>query len=60
MSKQKHKREAHMGKERELLAKRQILEREAHDILDQLDAIFFKIAQVNAEIEEQRERQVVQ
>ena len=58
--KQKHKREAHMGKERELLAKRLILEKEGHAILDQLDAVFFKIAQVNAEIEEQREKQVIE
>ena len=49
-----------MGKERELLAKRAILEKEAHAIHDRLDAVFFKIAQVNAEIEEQREKQVIQ
>ncbi len=50
----------HMMHERRLLAKKAILKKEAMSKYDELDAIFFKIAQVNAEIEEQRERQVVQ
>ncbi len=58
--KQKHKREGHMGKERELREKRRILINDAKDLHDELDAIFFKIAQVNKEIEEQVEKQVVE
>ena len=50
----------HMMHERRLLAKRAIFVKEAQEIFDQLDAVFFKIAEVNAEIEEQREKQVVQ
>ena len=46
--------------ERRLLIKKQLLEKEARQILDQLDAVFFKIAEVNAEIEEQREKQVIE
>ena len=51
---------AHMMHERRLRAKRLILEQEAKVKYDELDAVFFKIAQVNAEIEEQREKQVIQ
>ena len=49
-----------MGKERELRKKLRILNSDARDLYDELDAIFFKIAQVNAEIEEQVQKQVVE
>jgi len=50
---------AHMGKERELLAKRRMLEEDARKKYDELDVIFQKIWEVNKEIEEQREKQIV-
>jgi len=50
---------AHMGKERELLAKRRMLEEDARKKYDELDVIFQKIWEVNKEIEEQREKQII-
>jgi len=47
----------HMMHERRLREKRRMLEQDAKDLYDELDAIFFKIAQVNNEIEEQIEKQ---
>jgi len=50
---------AHMGKERELLAKRQMLEQEARKKYDELDVIFQQIHETDKKIEEQREKQIV-
>jgi len=50
---------AHMGKERELLAKRRMLEEDARKKYDELDVIFQKIWEVNKLIEEQREKQII-
>lgn len=49
---------AHMGKERELLAKRRMLEQDARKKYDELDIIFQQIAETNAKIEEQIQKQV--
>ena len=49
----------HMGKERELLAKRQMLEQEAHKKYDELDVIFQQIVETDKKIEEQRQKQQV-
>jgi len=49
----------HMAQERELLAKRQMLEQEARKKYDELDVIFQQIWETNAKIEEQREKQIV-
>lgn len=48
---------AHMGKERELLAKRRMLEQDARKKYDELDAIFQQIVETDKKIEEQREKQ---
>jgi len=48
-----------MGKERELLAKRQMLEQEARKKYDELDVIFQQIHETDKKIEEQREKQIV-
>ena len=50
----------HMGKERELLAKRQMLKQRAHKKYDELEIIFQQIAETDAKIEEQREKQVIE
>jgi len=50
---------AHMGKERELLAKRQMLEQEARKKYDELDIIFQQIHETDKKIEEQREKQII-
>ena len=49
----------HMGKERELLALRRILERDAQRKYDELDLIFQRLADTKAKIEEQRQKQQV-
>ena len=49
----------HMGKERELLAKRRMLEQDAHKKYDELDVIFQKIVETDKKIEEQREKQYI-
>ena len=48
----------HMAQERELLAKRQMLEQEARKKYDELDAIFQRIHETDQKIEEQREKQM--
>ena len=48
-----------MGIERELLAKRQMLEQEAHKKYDELDIIHQRIVETKAEIEKAREKQQV-
>jgi len=48
---------AHMGKEREYLALRRILEQKAHQLYDELDLIFQQIVETKAKIEEQRQKQ---
>ena len=48
----------HMAQERELLAKRQMLEQDARKKFDELDVIFQQIVETNTKIEEQREKQV--
>lgn len=50
-------RAAHMGKERELLAKRRMLEQKAYQKYDELDEIFQKIVETDTKIEEQRQKQ---
>jgi len=50
-------RSAHMGKERELLAKRRMLEQIARNKYDELDEIFQQITETDEKIEEQREKQ---
>ena len=50
-------RSRYMGIERELLAKRQMLEQEAHKKYDELDIIHQRIMETNAEIEKARENQ---
>ena len=50
----------HMGRERELLAKRQMLEQDAHKKYDELDIIHQRICETNAEIEKAREKQVLE
>ena len=50
---------AHMGKERELLARRRMLEQDAYKKYDELDAIFQQITETNLKIEEQRQKQQV-
>ena len=47
----------HMAQERELLAKRRMLEAEAKKKYDELDAIFQKIHETDLKIEEQRDKQ---
>ena len=47
----------HMGRERELLAKRQMLEQEAHKKYYELDVIFQELMETNKKIEEQRQKQ---
>lgn len=47
----------HMSQERELLAKRQMLEQEARKKYDELDEIFQQITETNVKIEEQRQKQ---
>ena len=49
----------HMAQERELLAKRAMLEDEARKKYDELDVIFQQIHETNLKIEEQREKQIV-
>ena len=49
---------AHMGKERELLAKRRILEQNAYQKYDELDEIFQQIVETDKKIEEQRQKQI--
>ena len=49
---------AHMGKERELLAKKRMLEQDARKKYDELDEIFQQIAEVTNKIEEQILKQV--
>jgi len=46
-----------MAQERELLAKRRMLEAEAKKKYDELDAIFQKIHETDLKIEEQRDKQ---
>jgi len=46
-----------MGIERELLAKRRMLEQDAHKKYDELEVIFQQIWETNKKIEEQREKQ---
>jgi len=46
-----------MGKERELLAKRRMLEQIARNKYDELDEIFQQITETDEKIEEQREKQ---
>jgi len=53
-------RSRHMGIERELLAKRQMLEQDAHKKFDELEVIFQQIVETDKEIEEQREKQVTE
>ena len=48
---------AHMGKERELLAKKQMLEQDARQKYDELDEIFQQIHETDQKIEEQRQKQ---
>ena len=48
---------SHMGKERELLAKRQMLEQQAQKKYDELDEIFQKLADTKADIEHHRRKQ---
>ena len=50
---------SHMHHERRLLAKKRILEQKAREKYDELDAIFFKITEVNKKIEEQIQKQEV-
>ena len=52
-------RSRYMGIERELLAKRQMLQQEAHKKYDELDIIHQRICETNAEIEQAREKQIV-
>lgn len=47
----------HMAIERELLAKRQMLEQEARKKYDELDVIFQQIHETDQKIEEQRDKQ---
>ena len=47
----------HMGRERELLAKRKMLAQEAHKKYDELDVIFQQIVETDKKIEEQRQKQ---
>ena len=49
----------HMGKERELLAKRKMLAQEAHKKYDELDVLFQQIVETDKKIEEQRQKQKV-
>ena len=49
----------HMAQERELLAKRAMLEDEARKKYDELDVIFQQIHETDKKIEEQREKQIV-
>ena len=49
----------HMGRERELLAKRRMLEQDAHKKYDELDVIFQQIVETDKKIEEQRQKQQV-
>ena len=53
-------RSRYMGIERELLAKRQMLEQDAHKKYDELDIIHQRICETNAEIEKAREKQVLE
>ena len=53
-------RSRHMGIERELLAKRKMLEQQAHKKFDELDVIHQRIVETNAEIEKAREKQVIE
>ena len=50
----------HMAKEREILAKLQMLEQEARQKYDELDVIFQQIVETKAKIEEQRQKQLIQ
>ena len=52
-------RSRYMGIERELLAKREMLQQEAHKKFDELDVIHQRICETNAEIEKAREKQKV-
>ena len=49
----------HMAQERELLAKRAMLEQDARKKYDELDMIFQQIHETNLKIEEQRQKQLV-
>ena len=49
---------SHMMHERRLLKERLVLEKKAKKKYDELDAIFFKIAEINRKIEEQIVKQV--
>ncbi len=49
---------AHMGKERELLAKRRMLENDARKKYDELDEIFQQIVETDQKIEKQRQKQL--
>ena len=53
-------RSRYMGIERELLAKREMLQQEAHKKYDELDIIHQRIVETNAEIEKVREKQVIE
>lgn len=48
---------SHFGKERELLAKRRMLEQKAHQKYDELDIIFQQIVETDEKIEDQRQKQ---
>ena len=52
-------RSRYMGIERELLAKLQMLEQDAHKKYDELDVIFQQIVETDKKIEEQRQKQQV-
>ena len=47
----------HMAQERELLARRRMLEDKAKEKYDELEVIFQQIKETNEKIEEQREKQ---
>ena len=51
-------RSRYMGIERELLAKGEMLQQEAHKKYDELDIIHQRIVENNAEIEKAREKQL--
>lgn len=50
----------HMAQERELLAKRKMLEQDAHKIFDELEMIFQRMAETDEKIEEQRKKQEIE
>ncbi len=51
-------RARHMGLERELLAKRRMLEQDVRKKYDELDEIFQQIVETNKKIEAQRDKQL--